>query len=66
VAEEIRDPGRNLPRSLAIGTFAVIAVYFRDQPALSVCVLDHRAGGAKGQRAGRRSPIGCSVQARAT
>jgi APA family basic amino acid/polyamine antiporter len=27
VAEEIRDPGRNLPRSLAIGTFAVIAVY---------------------------------------
>ena len=28
VAEEIRDPGRNLPRSLAIGTVAVIAVYF--------------------------------------
>jgi APA family basic amino acid/polyamine antiporter len=28
VAEEIRDPGRNLPRSLAIGTLAVIAVYF--------------------------------------
>jgi len=28
VAEEIRDPGRNLPRSLAIGTIAVIAVYF--------------------------------------
>jgi len=27
VAEEIRDPGRNVPRSLAIGTFAVIAVY---------------------------------------
>ena len=27
VAEEIRDPGRNLPRSLAIGTIAVIAVY---------------------------------------
>ncbi len=27
VAEEIRDPGRNLPRSLAIGTGAVIAVY---------------------------------------
>jgi APA family basic amino acid/polyamine antiporter len=27
VAEEIRDPGRNLPRSLAIGTLAVIAVY---------------------------------------
>ena len=28
VAEEVRDPGRNLPRSLAIGTIAVIAVYF--------------------------------------
>ena len=27
VAEEIKDPGRNLPRSLAIGTLAVIAVY---------------------------------------
>jgi APA family basic amino acid/polyamine antiporter len=27
VAEEIRNPGRNLPRSLAIGTLAVIAVY---------------------------------------
>ena len=27
VAEEIKDPGRNLPRSLAIGTVAVIAVY---------------------------------------
>jgi APA family basic amino acid/polyamine antiporter len=27
VAEEIRNPGRNLPRSLAIGTIAVIAVY---------------------------------------
>jgi APA family basic amino acid/polyamine antiporter len=28
VAEEIKDPSRNLPRSLAIGTIAVIAVYF--------------------------------------
>lgn len=27
VAEEIRDPGRNVPRALAIGTIAVIAVY---------------------------------------
>jgi APA family basic amino acid/polyamine antiporter len=27
VAEEIRDPGRNLPRSIAIGTLAVIAIY---------------------------------------
>src|SRR5688572_4225165 len=27
VAEEVRDPGRNVPRSLAIGTLAVIVVY---------------------------------------
>ena len=27
LAEEIRDPGRNVPRALAIGTAAVIAVY---------------------------------------
>jgi len=27
VAEEIRDPGRNVPRALAIGTIAVITVY---------------------------------------
>lgn len=27
VAEEIRDPGRNIPRALAIGTAAVIALY---------------------------------------
>ena len=27
VAEEIRDPGRNVPKALAIGTIAVIAIY---------------------------------------
>jgi APA family basic amino acid/polyamine antiporter len=27
VAEEIRDPNRNLPRSLALGTLAVVAIY---------------------------------------
>jgi len=27
VAEEIRDPGRNVPRAFAIGTLAVIAIY---------------------------------------
>src|SRR6185436_15960781 len=27
VAEEIRDPGRNVPRALALGTSAVIALY---------------------------------------
>jgi APA family basic amino acid/polyamine antiporter len=28
VAEEIHDPGRNVPRALALGTLAVVAVYF--------------------------------------
>jgi basic amino acid/polyamine antiporter, APA family len=28
VAEEIEDPGRNVPRALALGTIAVIAIYF--------------------------------------
>src|SRR4029450_12874196 len=27
VAEEIRDPGRNVPKALAMGTLAVIAIY---------------------------------------
>src|SRR5690606_4790089 len=27
VAEEIRDPGRNVPKALAIGTLAVIVIY---------------------------------------
>jgi len=27
IAEEIRDPGRNVPRALALGTVAVIAIY---------------------------------------
>jgi basic amino acid/polyamine antiporter, APA family len=27
IAEEIRDPGRNVPRALALGTMAVIAIY---------------------------------------
>jgi APA family basic amino acid/polyamine antiporter len=35
VAEEVRDPSRNLPRSLAIGTFAVVVLYL----ALNVLFL---------------------------
>ena len=27
VAEEIRDPGRNVPRALALGTLAVVVIY---------------------------------------
>jgi basic amino acid/polyamine antiporter, APA family len=28
VAEEVQDPGRNVPRALALGTLAVVAIYF--------------------------------------
>jgi APA family basic amino acid/polyamine antiporter len=35
VAEEIRDPGRNVPRALALGTLAVVAIYL----ALNVLYL---------------------------
>ncbi|HJU41469.1 MAG TPA: amino acid permease [Vicinamibacterales bacterium] len=64
VAEEIRDPGRNLPRSLAIGTLAVIAVYFginllylfvfsiRELAALKGSVLDVVADRLLGEGAG--------------
>lgn len=64
VAEEIRDPGRNLPRSLAIGTIAVIAVYLginllylfvfsvRDLAALQGSVLDVVAERLLGSGAG--------------
>ena len=64
VAEEIRDPGRNLPRSLAIGTIAVIAVYLginllylyvfsiRELAALQGSVLDVVAERLLGSGAG--------------
>jgi len=64
VAEEIRDPGRNLPRSLAIGTIAVIAVYLginllylfvfsvRELAALKGSVLDVVAEQLLGSGAG--------------
>ena len=64
VAEEIREPGRNLPRSLAIGTIAVIAVYLginilylyvfsvRELAALQGSVLDVVADRLLGSGAG--------------
>jgi basic amino acid/polyamine antiporter, APA family len=64
VAEEIRDPGRNVPRSLAIGTIAVIAVYLginilylyvfsiRELAALQGSVLDVVADRLLGSGAG--------------
>ena len=64
VAEEVRDPGRNLPRSLAIGTIAVVAVYLginilylyvfsvRELAALQGSVLDVVADRLLGSGAG--------------
>jgi APA family basic amino acid/polyamine antiporter len=64
VAEEIRDPGRNVPRALAIGTGAVIAIYLLlnllyiyvvpvgELAAVQGSVLDVIADRLLGQRAG--------------
>ncbi|MEX2273660.1 MAG: amino acid permease [Vicinamibacterales bacterium] len=64
VAEEIRDPGRNVPRALAIGTGAVILVYLLlnllylyvvpvgDLAAVQGSVLDVIADRLLGERAG--------------
>ncbi len=64
VAEEIEDPGRNVPKALALGTLAVIVIYFFlnlvylyvlpvDQLAkVSGSVLDVIADGLFGTRAG--------------
>ena len=64
VAEEIRDPGRNVPRSFALGTVAVIAMYVAlnvlylyvfpvDQLAkIQGSVLDRVADGLLGSAAG--------------
>ena len=64
VAEEVRDPGRNLPRSLAMGTIAVTAIYLglnvlylyvfsvRDLAALKGSVLDVVAERLLGSGAG--------------
>jgi APA family basic amino acid/polyamine antiporter len=64
IAEEIRDPGRNVPRSFALGTGAVVALYLAlnvlylyvfpiDQLAkIEGSVLDRVADGLIGARAG--------------
>jgi APA family basic amino acid/polyamine antiporter len=64
VAEEIRDPGRNVPLALALGTLAVIAIYFllnllflfvlpvADLAAVKGSVLDVIADRLLGTRAG--------------
>jgi len=64
VAEEIRDPGRNVPKALAIGTLAVIAIYVLlnvlflyvlpvgDLANVKGSVLDVVADGLLGTRAG--------------
>ena len=54
VAEEIRDPGRNLPRSLAIGTLAVIAVYFGINLLYLYVFSVTELAALQGQRARRR------------
>lgn len=64
VAEEIREPGRNVPRALALGTAAVVAIYVlmnalylyvipvRDLAQIDRSVLDVIADRLLGSRAG--------------
>jgi APA family basic amino acid/polyamine antiporter len=64
VAEEIREPGRNVPRALALGTAAVVAIYLlmnalylyvipvRELAAIDRSVLDVIADRLLGTRAG--------------
>lgn len=49
VAEEIRDPGRNLPRAMALGTGAVVLVYFLLNLlyVYALPLADFGAGGAR-------------------
>ena len=53
IAEEIRDPGRNVPRAFALGTAAVIVIYLLAEPAVSLRVARRRARESEGQRARR-------------
>ena len=64
VAEEIRDPGRNVPKALALGTIAVVVIYMllnalylfvfpvSELAAIRGSVLDVFADRLLGQRAG--------------
>lgn len=64
VAEEVRDPGRNVPKALALGTVAVVVLYFflnalylyvlpvQDLAAVRGSVLDVIADRLLGSRAG--------------
>ena len=55
MAEEIRDPGRNVPRALLMGTAAVIAVYLLMNVLYLYVIPNRRAGDARREeRAGRR------------
>ena len=66
MAEEIRDPGRNVPRALALGTIAVIIIYALAQHAVSL----RDAGRASWRRSraacSTSSPSACSARAPAT
>ena len=51
MAEEIRDPGRNVPLALGLGTVAVIAIYL----LLNVLYLYVMPVGRAGRRSGQRA-----------
>ena len=58
VAEEIRDPVRNVPRALAIGTGAIVALYLAlNALYLRVVPLEQFSGSVGGRRSGGRAAV---------
>jgi APA family basic amino acid/polyamine antiporter len=65
IAEELRDPGRTVPRAFAIGTGAVILIYVVLN-LLYIYVLPVASWGACRGACWTSSPIGCWARAPAT
>ena len=66
MAEEVRDPGRNVPLALALGTAAVIVIYLLINVLyLYVMPIGELATGARAA-CSTSSPSGCSARAPAT
>ena len=54
LAEEVKDPARNVPRALAMGTIAVVVRLRRDERRVPLRARRAGDGGGAGARRGRR------------
>ena len=66
MAEEIRDPGRNVPRALLMGTIGVIIIYALLNLLYLYAIPVGELAGGQGQRVRSSSASACSARARAT